>query len=50
MKELVKDVEKPYIFITDDLDDYLDVETNFEIIIHGSDSTRYSYRELLFSV
>lgn len=48
MKELVKDLEKPYIFITDDLDDYLDVETNFEIIIHGSDSSRYSYRELLF--
>lgn len=48
MKELCKDQEKPYIFITDDLDDYLDVETNFEIIIHGADSARYSYRELLF--
>lgn len=48
MKELCKDMTKPHIFITDDLDDYLDVETNFEIIIHGADSSRYSYRELLF--
>lgn len=48
MKELCKDQEKAYIFITDDLEDYIDMETNFEIIIHGADAARYSYRELLF--
>ncbi|WP_312651195.1 hypothetical protein [Proteiniclasticum sp.] len=48
MKELCMDGTKAHIFITDDLDDYLEVESNLEIIIHGSDSARYSYRELIF--
>ncbi len=48
MKELCKDESRAHIFITDDLDDYVDVESNLEIIIHGSDSSRYRYRELLF--
>lgn len=48
MKELCDDHSKPHIFITDDLDDHLDMETNFEIIIHGADENRYSYRELIF--
>ena len=48
MIELSMDTSKPHIFITDDLDDYLDVPNNLEIIIHGADSSRYSYRELIF--
>lgn len=48
MVELSQDESKPHIFITDDLDDYLDVPANLEIIIHGADAPRYSYRELLF--
>ncbi|MFH5836285.1 hypothetical protein ACHAL6_09435 [Proteiniclasticum sp. C24MP] len=48
MKELCRDHTKSHIFITDNLDDYVDMETNFEIIIHGADANRYSYRELIF--
>lgn len=48
MKELCKDLTRSHIFITDKLDDYVDMETNFEIIIHGADASRYSYRELIF--
>lgn len=48
MKELCTDESKAHIFITDDLEDYVGVETNLEIIIHGADSSRYSYRELIF--
>ena len=48
MVELSKDMTQPHIFITDDLDDYLEVPNNLEIIIHGADSSRYSYRELIF--
>lgn len=48
MRELCSDHTKSHIFITDNLDDYLDMETNFEIIIHGADASRYSYRELIF--
>jgi len=48
MKELCNDHTNSHIFITDDLDDHLDMETNFEIIIHGADENRYSYRELIF--
>lgn len=48
MRELCSDHTKSHIFITDNLDDYVDMETNFEIIIHGADASRYSYRELIF--
>lgn len=48
MRELCSDHTKSHIFITDNLDDYVDMETNFEIIIHGADAGRYSYRELIF--
>lgn len=48
MVELVKDTERAHIFVTDDLDDYLGVPVNFEIIVHGADSTKFNYRELLF--
>jgi late competence protein required for DNA uptake (superfamily II DNA/RNA helicase) len=48
MRELCSDHTKSNIFITDNLDDYVDMETNFEIIIHGADASRYSYRELIF--
>ena len=48
MRELCSDSTKSHIFITDNLDDYVDMETNFEIIIHGADASRYSYRELIF--
>ncbi|NCC78143.1 MAG: hypothetical protein EOM07_00885 [Clostridia bacterium] len=48
MRELCSDHTKSHIFITDNLEDYVDMETNFEIIIHGADASRYSYRELIF--
>lgn len=48
MSELVKDTEKAHIFVTDDIDDFLGVPVNFEIIVHGADSIQFSYRELLF--
>lgn len=48
MSILAQDEQQAYIFITDDLDDYSDIPVNFEIVIHGADSARYSYRELLF--
>ncbi len=48
MEELSKDLTSAHIFISDDLDDYISVESNLEIVIHGADNPRYSYRELIF--
>jgi late competence protein required for DNA uptake (superfamily II DNA/RNA helicase) len=48
MQELVQREGGPHIFVTDDLEDYLNVPVNFEIIVHGADSERFSFRELLF--
>ena len=48
MAELVKDTASAHIFFTDDIDDFIKVPVNFEIIVHGADSPQYSYRELLF--
>lgn len=48
MAEMVKDTSRAHIFVTDDLDDFLGVPVNFEIIVHGADSPEFNYRELLF--
>lgn len=48
MTELVKDTTRAHIFFTDDIDDFIKVPVNFEIIVHGADSPQYNYRELLF--
>ncbi len=48
MAELVKDTSRAHIFVTDDLDDFLGVPVNFEIIVHGADSPQFNYRELVF--
>lgn len=48
MTELVKDTTRAHIFFADDIDDFIKVPVNFEIIVHGADSPQYNYRELLF--
>lgn len=48
MQEIVEREKGPHIFITDDFEDYLNIPVNFEIIVHGADNERFSFRELLF--
>lgn len=48
MEELSEDETCAHIFISDDLDDYISIKSNLEIVIHGADNPRYSYRELIF--
>ncbi len=48
MEELSQDESSAHIFISDNLYDYMSIQSNLEIVIHGADNPRYSYRELIF--